>query len=196
MLWPCVVQESVLTCMHECVLYFISNILSRIAHQILTLSQTTNFGLFQTERVRGRQFQIWRKWKNVFQTGRKHWEKEKLLVTSNFSFFHSVFNRLLLQTLNNQGLFGKGLRKLDRNDAAMALFRDCSKNFIPIKNVVAIAVETIKEFSSSKPLSQGLPNVPNFTYLLILTLSQTSPGFYVSAVEVFWKHCGKRRNCS
>ena len=29
-----------------------------------------------------------------------------------------------------------------------------------------------------------------------LTLSQTSPGFYVSAVLVFWKHCGKRRNCS
>ena len=23
-----------------------------------------------------------------------------------------------------------------------------------------------------------------------LTLSQTSPGFYVSAVQVYWKHCG------
>ena len=29
-----------------------------------------------------------------------------------------------------------------------------------------------------------------------LILSQTSLGFYVSAVQVFWKHCGKRRNCS
>ena len=29
-----------------------------------------------------------------------------------------------------------------------------------------------------------------------LNLSQTSPGFYVSAVQVFLKHCGKRRNCS
>ena len=29
-----------------------------------------------------------------------------------------------------------------------------------------------------------------------LTLSQTSPGFHVSVVQVFWKHCGKRRNCS
>ena len=27
-----------------------------------------------------------------------------------------------------------------------------------------------------------------------LTLSQTSPGFYISAVKVFWKHCRKRRN--
>ena len=28
------------------------------------------------------------------------------------------------------------------------------------------------------------------------TLSQTSPGFYMSAVKVFGKHCGKKRNCS
>ena len=27
-----------------------------------------------------------------------------------------------------------------------------------------------------------------------LSFSQTSPGFYVSAVQAFWKHCGKRRN--
>ena len=38
-------------------------------------------------------------------------EKEKLLVTSNFSFSHSVFKRLVLQTRKNQGLFGKGLKK-------------------------------------------------------------------------------------
>ena len=31
---------------------------------------------------------------------------------------------------------------------------------------------------------------------LSLTLSQTSPGFYVFALQAFWKHCGKRRNCS
>ena len=28
-----------------------------------------------------------------------------------------------------------------------------------------------------------------------LVLSKTSPGFYLSAVQVFRKHCGKRRNC-
>ena len=37
------------------------------------------------------------------------WEKEKLLVTSNFSFSLSVFKRVVLQTHKNQGLFGKGL---------------------------------------------------------------------------------------
>ena len=30
----------------------------------------------------------------------------------------------------------------------------------------------------------------------VLTLSQTSPCFYVSAVQAFWKHWGKRRNYS
>ena len=37
-------------------------------------------------------------------------EKEKLLVTSNFSFSHSVFKRHVLQIRKNQGLFGKGLK--------------------------------------------------------------------------------------
>ena len=37
------------------------------------------------------------------------WEKGKLLVTSDFSFSHSVFKRLVLQTRKNKGLFGKGL---------------------------------------------------------------------------------------
>ena len=32
------------------------------------------------------------------------------LVMNNFSFSHSVFKRLELQTHKNQGLFGKGLR--------------------------------------------------------------------------------------
>ena len=40
------------------------------------------------------------------------WEKEKLLVTSNFSFSHIFFKRLVLQTWKNQGLFGKGLNKI------------------------------------------------------------------------------------
>ena len=34
-------------------------------------------------------------------------EKEKLLVTSNFSFSHSVFKKLELKTSKNQGFFGK-----------------------------------------------------------------------------------------
>ena len=37
-------------------------------------------------------------------------KNEKLLVKSYFSFPHSVFKRLVLQTRKNQGSFGKGLR--------------------------------------------------------------------------------------
>ena len=39
-------------------------------------------------------------------------EKEKLLLMSNFSFKHSVFKRLVLQTHKDQGLFGKALKLL------------------------------------------------------------------------------------
>ena len=41
------------------------------------------------------------------------WEKEKLLVKSNFSFSHNIFKRLVLQTHKNQGLFGKGLNTIN-----------------------------------------------------------------------------------
>ena len=45
-----------------------------------------------------------------FPYGKKTmWEKEKLLVTSNFSFSNGVFKRVLLHTRKNQDLFGKGL---------------------------------------------------------------------------------------
>ena len=38
------------------------------------------------------------------------WEKEKLLVTSNFSFSHSVFKRLVSQGRQKVSLCGNGLR--------------------------------------------------------------------------------------
>ena len=45
---------------------------------------------------------------------------------------------------------------------------------------------------------QGWFKLPykHFQTLSNFTLSKTSPDFYVSAVQVFWKHCGNRRNCS
>ena len=46
------------------------------------------------------------------------WEKEKLLVTSNFSFSHSVCKRLVLQTRKTRACLGKGLviYKISRSD--------------------------------------------------------------------------------
>ena len=48
---------------------------------------------------------------NLIKNVRKNTEeKDKLLVTSNFSFCHSIFKRPVLQTRKNKGLFGKGLK--------------------------------------------------------------------------------------
>ena len=44
------------------------------------------------------------------------WEKEKLLVTSNFSFFHTVFKRFILQIRKNMGMLGKGLKGICLQD--------------------------------------------------------------------------------
>ena len=40
------------------------------------------------------------------------WEKEKLLVTSNFSFSHSVFKRFVSQRRQKVSLCGNGLKKI------------------------------------------------------------------------------------
>ena len=61
--------------------------------------QTTNFRLFKTERFCRWWFQIWQKWQKV----------EKLLVTSNFSFSHSVFKRPVSQGHQKVSLCGNGL---------------------------------------------------------------------------------------
>ena len=71
----------------------------------LPLSQTTNFRFFQTERICRRQFQYYLFIINPFPNKpcflrvrsksllKTLWEKEKLFVSSNFSFSHSVFYR-------------------------------------------------------------------------------------------------------
>ena len=44
---------------------------------------------------------------------KKLWEKEKMLVTSIFSFSHSVFKRLLSWGRLKLGFYGKELTKLE-----------------------------------------------------------------------------------
>ena len=47
--------------------------------------------------------------------------------------------------------------------------------------------------TKSPDVSVGLESrIPD----LRVNLSQTSPGFYVSTLQVFQKYCGKRRSCS
>ena len=76
----------------------------------LTLSQMTNFRLFQTEGVLQMPILSLMKIVEGFLKGFKIlWKKKKLLIMSNFFFSHSVFKIFVLQTRKNQGLFGKGL---------------------------------------------------------------------------------------
>ena len=54
-------------------------------------------------------FRLYEKEESSSNRKKTLWEKEKLFVTSNFSFSYRVFKRHELQICKNQGLFGKGL---------------------------------------------------------------------------------------
>ena len=74
----------------------------------LTHYQTTNFRLFQSERVCRRQFQqIWWKWQKVIQTGRKHCGKRRnCSLRAIFPFTNGVFKRLVSQGHQKVSLCG------------------------------------------------------------------------------------------
>ena len=70
----------------------------------LSPSQTTNFRLFQTERVCGRLFQIKDNGRKLFK-----WIEDTVAKSEIALLSHSVFKRLFLQTRKNNCLFGNGL---------------------------------------------------------------------------------------
>ena len=82
----------------------------------LTHDQTTNFRLFQNERVHRQQFQKMARKLSDDENGRKLSErventvgKRGLLITSSFSFSHSDFKRLVSQGRQKVSLCGNGL---------------------------------------------------------------------------------------
>ena len=68
----------------------------------LTHYQTTNFRLFQIEKVCRRQFQIRRKWQTVIQMNRKHCWKRRNCSLRAISPFPTVFSK---------GLFPRGIKR-------------------------------------------------------------------------------------
>ena len=79
----------------------------------LTLSQTTNFRLFQIERICRRQFQMRWKWQHVLQTRRKHCgEKGEIARHKQFLLFQQCFQKPCNADIKNLGLFGKMLRTI------------------------------------------------------------------------------------
>ena len=79
----------------------------------LTLSQMTNFTLFQIERLCRWQFQIWWKWQKVLQNGRKHCGKRRNGLLWAISPFLTVFSiDLYCRHVKNRACLEKG-----RNDS-------------------------------------------------------------------------------
>ena len=125
-------------------------------------------------------------------------ENEKLLITSNFSFSHSVFKRLVLQTRKYQGLFEKGL-----SCHCLKAFADDKINVIEkwkfvlerIKNIVGKGENAgFQHFLLFPHCFQKASCTGSLKVRIVckeLTLFQT----YLFAVQIFCKHCGKRRNC-
>ena len=76
----------------------------------LTLSQMTNFRLFQTlKRVCRRQFQIWWKWLKVFRKSRKHCGKRRNCLLWAISLFSAVFSKdLYCRQVKIRACLGKG----------------------------------------------------------------------------------------
>ena len=97
-----------------------------------------------------------------------------LSLKSISSLSHNIFKKPAFPMSSKPGLYGKELStkvcKQERPDGNKEDF------FFPFSTIF---------------LPFLIKNLLCFT----LTLSQTSPGFYVSIVQVFRKHCGKSRNC-
>ena len=75
----------------------------------LTLSQTTNFRLFQTQVFSDDNFEPYENGRKFSERIEKHCGKRRNCSLRTISPFPIVFSRLVLQTRKKQGLFGKGL---------------------------------------------------------------------------------------
>ena len=110
----------------------------------------------------------------------KLWEKEKLLCTRNFSS-HSVFKRLILQTCNNNGLFGKGL-----NGQFLSAIITCDIYFITLVDSCSAPDDVCVAFTlwQNRRLIyiEGISRWQRFS---------NDGSFH----QISRKHCGDRRRC-
>ena len=74
---------------------------------------------------------------------------EKLLVKSNFSFTHSVFKRLVLQTRKNKGLFRKELEHGGKGENAGKQHLLIFPVFYPVREIQTGSFVLILNLSSA-----------------------------------------------
>ena len=104
------------------------------------------------------------------------WEKKKMLVTSIFFFSHNVFYPVKVTfNLSSANAYSLGKLKILSSGKGLILLQP-------------------------NPNCYDWTNKFHFVHFAMDAISypffQTSHDFYGSAVQIFWKHCGKRRNCS
>ena len=82
---------------------------SQCQQYVITLSQSTNFRLFQTEAVCRRKFWTWWKWQKVFQKSRKHCGKRRNCSLQAIYPFPTVFSKdLYNRHVKTRACLGKG----------------------------------------------------------------------------------------
>ena len=106
------------------------------------------------------------------------------------------------------GLFGKGLTLYHTIPTFTTLKKKALENTVEKKMLVTSIffffqqcfllcqreIIILAAFNLSSANAFNLISLKILSFGNGLTLSQTSPGLYVSAALGFWKHCGKRRN--
>ena len=134
---------------------------------LLTHYQTTNFRMFQTERVCRRQFQISRKLNKVIQTGRKHFRKRRNCSLRAISPFPTVFS----QGHQKVSLCGNGL-KVENNvgkgenadDQHFLHFSQCFQNHLmKLKGFTFCSFETFLSYTASFSLRDVFSSVKTST---------------------------------
>ena len=171
----------------------------------LTLSHTTNFRLFQTERVC--RWQIWWIWQKVLQMDRQHYGKRRNCSLRRISPFPTVFSKdLLVQTRKNQGLFGKGLTFI-----TLGINKVSCRQHRPMSGCVECAI--LNCISSMQMLDQAYMikfflcqanqkflliqkfrlNMDSSEMAILLCSLHTISRFNGLEGKDFWKQCGNRR---
>ena len=140
----------------------------------------TNFRHFQTDKGRRWQFQTWWKWQKVFKTV----GKGEITHYEQFLHLPQCFQRLVLQTRENQGLFGKGLSHSHQH-WQVQIERICRQHI---------------KFSWND-CDCTLTHYQMTNFRLFQTERVCRRQFQIwqkrqKVIQMGRKHCGKRRNCS
>ena len=117
---------------------------------------------------------------------------------SNFSFFYSVFERLVLQTCKNKGLFGKGL--LHHSDL-FQLHHIANSKVTDCWRLDKVCKGLSFNFPSSDCSISCSTHYQMTNCRLFQTESVCRRQFQIQrkwqqVIQMGRKHCGKKRNCS